>query len=807
MSWNQIDSKTTKEYSLPLDGTGTIIPKVVKNSAGTWYLRSHYVLEYKVVVKQDSSNKNKYRVECRVRIANCYHGWGGEWTSDAEAYTATVLVNGDEVKSKRLSSSGLSCYDTSAGKWHEIIKASDFFYEFNANDFVEGGVAELDVGFEVNCHQDGAGRASNTSWLTKDKQMNTDDSDKKYTPSNASKATASAGFHGYITKAIKIELYKEPTITISNNPNGEITKYNVDRKVTIGKNTSIDTSPTTVKVKVKNKDYTTNFGNNGGQFTFKPSDANVSDAEEYTVTATRTHNKKSSLKKSASVTLKTYTTPRIKDISLDSEYFSGTGNGVVRWKTNGRMWTKSLEDNFITYYQFDNKGWKDTNKNGPNPSDGGNKTTYTDKHLDITTDVINDNYTLNEQCVDKISTTLQLKRVNPTSGVEAVTGTKNIEIQFTPKYSVINVVYKDSATSKTLTPGSIVITSEVPKINVSWSYTNSVDRGILDGYLFEVYSDSSMNTRVYYTYTKKTTIELTTRNVAHMNRGTLNYIKITPYHIRPDTNKTKAYGPVFSQQFVLPVSVLSTPVISYPISNTSWHNKNFRILFQLPQDGDNDVLESIISNDTYEYQDIEVVINDISYKYSQYPNIFSIIKLGYMYKICVNPSLIDTFPFTYTYRMKVRVQKKYFVNLWSEYSKEVTLNIFNIVRPTMNQNQFVMASHFNTVQSYSQKLHKVYPINDYPNDNQSVVKNDFIHAYRYQAIYDTLKTIQNGVNNWARFDDSRNKVKFNDTIIAMSGSTNKAQSEEIITAEKTKKPQINGRNYLTILLDCMDQLY
>ena len=121
MSWNQIDSKTTKEYSLPLDGTGTIIPKVVKNSSGIWYLRSHYVLEYKVVVKQDSSNKNKYRVECRVRIANCYHGWGGEWTSNAEAYTATVEEAKSEIESTLLNDKKQQAYNDKLDQYKEEV--------------------------------------------------------------------------------------------------------------------------------------------------------------------------------------------------------------------------------------------------------------------------------------------------------------------------------------------------------------------------------------------------------------------------------------------------------------------------------------------------------------------------------------------------------------------------------------------------------------------------------------------------------------------------------------------------------------
>ena len=803
MSWKTISTKTTKEYSLANDGTGTMKPKV----SGDKYLRSHYVLRYIVTVKQDSDNEYKYRVECDVDVANCYSGWGGEWSANAEAYQGTVYVNGTKKSSKKLPGRGLSCHGSSKNNWQSVLKASDFYYEFNAKSYADGGTASLDIGFEVECWQSGAGRAGSTSNLSSSKQLVKSDDGQTYTPTNASNARYSAGFHGKISKGITIELYKKPTITLTNATTGETSIYNQNRVITIGKNTSGDSTATNVTLNINNNDVSTSIGNNGKTYTFKPSTYGVSDAATYKVKATRTHSKKTSLSASATITLRTYTSPRIKDMSLNSTTFSGTGNGIVYWYTNQRQWGTSIEKDFVTYYQFGNKGWKTTGVNGPTSSQATNKETYKKQNMNITSSIINSNFTDAERCVDKISTTLYLKRVNPTSGIEASVSS-DIVIQLTPKYSVTNLKYIDTKTNTEISPGSDVLTDDIPNVKIQWDYSTAVDAGMVDGYLVEIYSDSSYSTKVYSTFTTSKNITLQTKNITHMTRGVLNYVRILPYHIQPNTSKTKAYGPELKQKFILPLSKLATPRISYPINNTIWHNKNFRVLFQLPTDGDSDVLAPQINNDTYIYNDIELVINGKSYLYSKLPNIFSVEKLGYQYKVCINPSLVSALEDTTVYRIKVRVQKYYYRNIWSEYSTEITLNVSNISKINIEAGQKVLVNHYNTMRDYSIRLRSVYPINNIPENNIRLNQYDIINHINYQAIYDTITGIQTGVNGWAKFGSTKSSVKFNDLITTMTGDTNKPKSKtDIITADDDKRPTIQGRNYINILINCMNKLH
>ena len=253
-------------------------------------------------------------------------------------------------------------------------------------------------------------------------------------------------------KSLPYVPYKKPTVTVSSSPTGTYSIYNQNRKITVGKNTSGDSTSTTVKVTVKNKEYSTNFGNNSGELTFKPSDAGVSDAEEYTVKATRTHSKYkvdgSYSSATASIKLRTYTLPRIKNLSVTNKMFGGRKNNPISWQTNGKYWTE--EKNFITYYQLGSKKWMDIKVN--NPTSVKNKINYETQNANITQSMIESLFTANERSVNHIDTTLQLKRVNPSSGEEAFTDKINITIQYAPTMPVKNLIYTNADTGQIIPP-------------------------------------------------------------------------------------------------------------------------------------------------------------------------------------------------------------------------------------------------------------------------------------------------------------------------------------------------------------------
>ena len=322
-----------------------------------------------------------------------------------------------------------------------------------------------------------------------------------------------------------------------------------------------------------------------------------------------------------------------------------------------------------------------------------------------------------------------------------------------------------------------------------------------------MYNDSSMSSSslVYSTTTANTSIILQSKNIKHMTRGILNYIKITPYCINPNTQKTLNYGPQFSQQFVLPIGKIRVPDLKYPINNTIWHNKNFRILVQLPTDDDSDVLKSYIDNNTYTYKDIELIINNITYKYSTHSYMFSVEQLqGYQLKIGINPSLIANFPDTNKYEIKLRVQKNYFVNIWSEYTSTVTLYIEPIIQQNLPKDSYIFIKHYQYIQTNSVRLYNVYPIIDLNKENVEQKQYDTILAKRFQGIYDTILGIQSSVNSWAKYDSSRSAVKFNQTINLLN---NKIKRSVIILEDSGTNTIPTVDNYFNSLVYCMNQLY
>lgn len=596
--------------------------------------------------------------------------------------------------------------------------------------------------------------------------------------------------------------YRTPTI--ENGISGTaITRYDVNRTVTIGRNTSGDNNYTSVYVNINGTD-TSDIGisNNSSNYTFKPSNYSVSDGQSYKVYARRVHSKKTSLyAKSNTLTLYTYRTPLVKSLSLSDNNFSGIGNATLYWYTNGRRWSTTYEDAFVTTYRFGSKNWLTASNQGPGKND---ENILKQESQNITSSILESVFTAAERSVDKISTTVTVKRTNPSSGVEATQST-NITIQYTPKYAPSKLVYRNNSTNDIIAQGSTVYLDEVPKIKCEWTYPDKVDRGVISGYVLRIYEDSSYENLVTEKYITSTSLTgstvLTTRT--DLKRGQLNYITLSAYYIRPNT-KEKVEGPLIKQTFVLPLGKLYPPNVPYPVNKTRWHNKNFRILMELPFDDDYDALDDYIQTDTYRYKDIELVINGTSYLWSQNKNLFSTETLGYQYRICINPSLLSNFVDTNEYNIKLRVQKNYYKNIWSEYTS-LTLYVTKITNLSLVKEQIILIDHYKYVQSASERLWNVYPISSKPANNKDLSRGDIIYYNNYTAIYNTVLQIQNDVNNWARFDSNKFNVKFNQTINTLSGSN--TPTNDYITAAKDERPIKQGRNYMNICIDCMNKLF
>lgn len=505
----------------------------------------------------------------------------------------------------------------------------------------------------------------------------------------------------------------------------------------------------------------------------------------------------------------TYRTPKIDSVSLSPSSFSGTGNSTLYWNTNGRRWSTANEANFITTFKF-NKNGTVINSSNNSPNTGDTTNTSSEQSQTLSSSIINSSFTGAQRCEEKITTSVTVIRTNPTSGKTNSATSGNVTIQFWPKYEISNLWYTDPGNDNTgISSGSTNYIDVLPNITVNWSYPTNADRGIIDGFIIRIY-ESDKTTQVgsdYKVSASTTSKDFNTKT--QLRRGELNYIKIIPYYNMPDN--TVKEGPSTIKQFILPIGRIRKPEISFPINNSTWHNKNFRILLTCPIDDDFDIYG--ITEDNYRYKNIQLNITgpnsfNTTYTYSSNSTIFSTTTMSYEKDIAINPSVISTFPNLSYYNIKIRFQKNYYQNIWSEWSDTIVINNTSISELSINKEDYIMISHYTYVRDCSIRLWEVYHNNQkesYDSNNISKSKGDIIYASNYEGIYNTILAIYNKVNDWCSYDSNRTGVKFTQTISNMSG-TLVPKYDELITASKVSNEPA-GRNYKNILIECMNKLY
>lgn len=556
--------------------------------------------------------------------------------------------------------------------------------------------------------------------------------------------------------------------------------------------------------------------------TFKLSSSVFSDGSQYKASIEFNDNKNTF--ETSKLNCYTYRTPKISNISVSPQNFSGIGNGTLKWTTNTRRWTTNPTENaFKTYIKFENKSWFESSNNEPSANDTTNS--MYNKEQTITESIINTQFTSAERSSDKISTNIYVRRTNPSSGVNADSSAYAITIQLKPKYSPSSVNYYNNDTNDQLTKGSIVYIDQCPKIKISWTYPNSADRGIINGYIVRIYSDSNRTNKISEHIVNTSSLE---SNVIvdirkDLKRGQLNYVSIVAFYNKPNgTGRFESNA--LQEDFILPLGRIHKPIIEYPISNTIWHNDNFRILLQSPEDDDYDTYDdSIISN--YKYRNVELKINNtILSLYNATENssngsipsgvIFCNNSIKHKAKICINPSLSGSFIVSDTFKISIRYQKNYYQYIWSEWSDEIILKKSNISELSEIQaDNPILAAHYNKMRNYSVRLWQVYPLQQLESKNilcepatDDSTKNDYIKQDNYAAIYNTILGIQNNVNSYAdSYDDNRQTCKFLQVIDKLSNDN--SVTEELVTASKDPRPNISGRNYINILIECMNKLF
>lgn len=481
--------------------------------------------------------------------------------------------------------------------------------------------------------------------------------------------------------------------------------------------------------------------------------------------------------------------------------FSGSSSATATYNTNSRRWGTSLEQDFKTYIKIGSSSYIVADTNDPTGADSTNK--LTQETQKITTSMLNSMLTTSERSSASLSTSVVMKRTNVSSGVEATTN-KSISVQYQPKYTCTNLKFYNNSTGVEIAPGTTIFLDECPVVKVSWTYPDKEDGGVISGYVVTVYKDSGYSSSVssFTVSTSELSASQLVTSRTQMNRGYLNYITVTPFYEKPD-GTGKLYGTAIKSSFVLPIGKLYPPSVPYPVNGSTWHNTQYRILCQLPLDDDYDVLATEISNGTYRYKEIEVVINGTTYTLTSNPNIFSTVTLGYRTKLCINPSLLSLYPTSSSYTIKIRVQKNYFINLWSDYTT-TKVNVKAVNNLNLIQYEPVMADEYTYVRDASVRLYNTYPISSLNSNNIVRKRGDVIYHINYDGIYKTIKQIQEDVNTWAVYDSNKFKCKFNETIDYLDGSD--CTKQEFITAAKDARPNMQGRNYMNICIDSMNLL-
>ena len=421
-----------------------------------------------------------------------------------------------------------------------------------------------------------------------------------------------------------------------------------------------------------------------------------------------------------------------------------------------------------------------------------------------------------------MSGSITLTRRNDKAGTNYdASDTKSFKVQYQPtKTPTGGNVTNSSGTS---VKGNTIIVQDIPTINIDWSYPNSgTARGVVNGYILRVYSDSSYSSKVgsdhiinVNSWGASGTKSLNTKT--QLKRGVMNYAKIIPFYTKPDgTGRIEATDTnTLKIQLVKPISKLDPPTIEYPINNSEWHNKYFRVLLQMPYDGD---IQSLIDDNTiqrtsdYRYSDIQIKITPSSGSAITYSTTNSTIwskaigNITHNSKIAVCPSLISAFPNASSYQIQMRVKKAYYnlteAQSWSDWTSAITIRNTAITNLSLSVGQEILATHYKTVRNASVRLYNTYPIQSGGlNGNIDQNRGDQIDYSEYQAIYNTILAIKNGVNGYCTYDNT--DVSF---ARAINDLTTNPPKQEFITAEKTPS-SIAGRNYKNILIDDMNKLY
>lgn len=583
--------------------------------------------------------------------------------------------------------------------------------------------------------------------------------------------------------------------------------------------------------------------------------------------------------RSKTITLYTYSKPTLSSITLSKTVISPRAEESLRITLNGmnnKTW--GIENNFRTGI------W--SNIKAKYYIDETNTNSYRDLSVDNIKTMFPDTSAVNGVVngVVKVNRrNLGVSGGNPGSGqlvYETDTRTQNITIKYTPTKPIDPNKEPNNDPSNSglrynkrenniqgakLTAGHTWVLPNTYNIgtmtgvDVTIQYPKTDDAGVLNGYRIRLISanDGSPHANeTYYEHHYDTTDYTKTFTIPYdiIRRGVSgNIIEITPYY-KPSTGGYW-YGPTITKKFVDIAWMLGDPVIDCPLTGTTWHNHQYRVLFKLPIDrdtnykGQNDI-EFYYGAGTYRYQEIQIDINGTittignnAYMNAQNswnsPVNINNAKLTYLRNIIINQSLIPTYKVDDYYFIKIRVRKAYGQNPnwdgWSNWSQPITVGRKTVSNTNVVRHETIMASHYMNVQDAFNKCTACYAKTASNNQNFVVQESfdrkrgdningphlsppsntPFKTIREYVSEFNDLHQLKNKINSYGTFDTDkdRSKVKldYQNKLLATF-----VPSQEFITAEKDQNGAtecdspstiLKGRNYMKYMCDELNNLW
>lgn len=500
----------------------------------------------------------------------------------------------------------------------------------------------------------------------------------------------------------------------------------------------------------------------------------------------------------------TYQEPLLSGVSVEktSPQNANTSNKFTLSGTNNRKWT-SYEDEFQTHYRIRRQDGTYTSW-----TNLGNITQWSRTAEQMRT--------LIPKQYDGQTNTIYFRRYNSRASWYSSERSVVMMLYYRPRMAIDfdSVTYHMNSTSGNLINKGQVITNTTTlnSIYINWNYDTTLpEAGYVQGYRVRLYdyAGNQVEGAVYYTTTKY--VEIPKDIIPRLN---MTYIDITPY-FGNNTNNTSNYwyynGTIEKIQFIRLVTELEKPQITYPIQNSIWINKDFRVCFKLPVDPDKGC-----ETETYHYENIELKVNKIVYRLTMSngtssgsvdgSTIFSCLSnnLTYQRPVVIYPNLLGNVPNTDTYTIQVRVKKKYGTTStefrWSPWSDTRT---FTVYLPTYEVQQYdlIMATHYNDAFDTVDNVRNTYGVSWTDKPLRAVAKSTIIKAeqYSYNTIMKKLVHTKNQVNNYATFDTNRDNIKFDYTNELPETFNEKVG--EFITADKNEGNEYNGRNYIKFIYD------